>query len=89
MRGIGLVAAVELVCDKATKLSLEAAHAAAPYLVKRAEAHGLILRALPNDVVAFSPPLIIGADDIEEMLARFGRALDETFAWARRERLAA
>jgi 4-aminobutyrate--pyruvate transaminase len=89
VRGVGLVAAVELVRDKATKLSFEAAHAVAPYLVKRAEAHGLILRALPSDVVAFSPPLIIGKDDIEEMLDRFGRALEETFAWVQRERLAA
>ena len=89
VRGVGLVAAVELVRDKATKLSFEPAHAVAPYLVKRAEAHGLIVRALPGDVVAFSPPLIIGKDDIEEMLARFGRALEETFAWVQRERLAA
>jgi 4-aminobutyrate--pyruvate transaminase len=89
VRGIGLVAAVELVRDKATKLSFEPAHAVAPYLVKRAEAHGLILRALPGDVVAFSPPLIIGKDDIEEMLDRFGLALEETFAWVQRERLAA
>lgn len=89
VRGVGLVAAVELVRDKATKLGFEAAHAVAPHLAKRAEAHGLIVRALPGDVVAFSPPLIIGKDDIEEMLARFGRALDETLAWVRRERLAA
>ena len=89
VRGVGLVAAVELVRDKATKLSFEAAHAVAPYLAKRAEANGLILRALPGDVIAFSPPLIIGKDDIEDMLARFGRALEETFAWARRESLAA
>jgi hypothetical protein len=33
--------------------------------------------------------LIIGKDDIEEMLDRFGRALEETFAWVQRERLAA
>ncbi|HRK95104.1 MAG TPA: aspartate aminotransferase family protein [Rhodospirillales bacterium] len=89
VRGVGLVAAVELVRDKATKLSFDAAHAVAPYLARRAEANGLIVRALPNDVIAFSPPLIIGKDDIEDMLARFGRALEETFAWARRESLAA
>lgn len=86
VRGVGLVAAVELVRDKASKESFDPALAVAPYLAKRAEAHGVILRALPGDVIAFSPPLIISAADIGEMIERFARALDDTYAWARRER---
>ncbi len=87
VRGIGLVAAVELVRDKSNKESFDAAAAVGPYLVKRAEAHGVILRALPGDVIAFSPPLIIEAGDIEDMIARFARALDETTAWAGEQHL--
>ena len=41
-----------------------------------AQKHGLIIRAM-GDTLAFSPPLIIGEGEIDEMLARFGRALDE------------
>ncbi len=87
VRGIGLVAAVELVRDKQTKDSFAPASGVGAYLAKRAEAHGLILRAMPGDVIAFSPPLIISAADIEELIERFQRALDDTHAWAKRERL--
>ncbi len=41
------------------------------------------MRALTGDIVAFSPPLIIEAAEIDEMLARFGRALDETWTFVR------
>jgi len=82
-RGIGLVAAVELVRDKPSKASFAPSDGIALYLQRRAEAYGLILRPLPNDVIAFSPPLIIEDNEINEMLNRFGRALDDTWSWAR------
>jgi 4-aminobutyrate--pyruvate transaminase len=53
----------------------------APYLVRRAQEHGLILRAMAGDIVAFSPPLIISDAEIDELLVRFGRALEDTTAW--------
>jgi 4-aminobutyrate--pyruvate transaminase len=83
VRGIGLVAAAELVRDKDTKEPFAPTDGVGPYLARRAEANGLIIRSLVGDVIAFSPPLIIEAADIEEMLVRFGRALDETWAWVR------
>lgn len=86
-RGIGLVAAVELVRDKTAKTSFAPSDGVALYLQRRAEAHGLILRPLPNDVIAFSPPLIIEADEINDMLTRFDRALDDTWTWAREHNL--
>ena len=61
----------------------------APRLVKIAESHGLIMRALPGDGIAFSPPLIITAEEITDMLDRFGRALDELTVQLRRESIAA
>lgn len=81
VRGIGLIAGVEIVKDKTTKAQFEPAAMIAAHVVKRAEAHGLLIRALTGDVIAFSPPLIITADEIEEMMVAFGRALDETWEW--------
>jgi len=35
---------------------------------------------MPGDTVAFGPPLIIGDAEIDEMMAGFGKALDDTSA---------
>ena len=78
--GIGLVAVVELVADKQTGRLFDPVGKVGAYLMGRAEEHGLIVRAM-GDRAAFSPPLIITEDEIDEMLARFGRALDDTANW--------
>ena len=36
-------------------------------IVRRAQAHGLIVRALGGDIIAFSPPLVITEAEIDEM----------------------
>jgi 4-aminobutyrate--pyruvate transaminase len=87
-RGIGLIGAVELVRDKATKQSFEPKAGIAAHLVRRAQHHGAILRNMPGDIVAFSPPLIISEAEIDEMMACFGRALDDTLAMVREKGLA-
>ena len=38
---------------------------------------------MPGDIVAFSPPLIISESEIDEMIAGFGKALDDTWAMVR------
>ncbi len=78
--GIGMVAVIELVADKTTGRLFDPVGKVGSYLMGRAEEHGLIVRAL-GDRAAFSPPLIIAEDEIGEMLARFGRALDDTASW--------
>ncbi|MBB3897276.1 aspartate aminotransferase family protein [Roseococcus suduntuyensis] len=89
VRGMGLIGAVELVADKATHANFDPALKIAPRLVKIAESHGLILRSLPNDSIAFSPPLVITEAEITDMVTRFGAALDELAVTLRRESLAA
>jgi 4-aminobutyrate---pyruvate transaminase len=89
VRGMGLIGAVELVADKATHTNFDPALKIAPRLVKIAESHGLICRSLPNDSIAFSPPLIITEEEITDMVTRFGSALDELSVTLRRESLAA
>ncbi len=76
VRGVGLIGAIELVADKAAKTPFSPPGAVGAAVVAKAQQHGVILRAM-GDAVAFSPPLVISADEIAEMLRRFGLALDE------------
>jgi 4-aminobutyrate--pyruvate transaminase len=86
-RGIGLIGAVELVRDKATRQSFDPKAAIAAHLVRRAQQLGVIVRNLPGDIVAFCPPLIISDAEIDEMLGVFGRALDDTWAMVKEKGL--
>ena len=79
IRGVGLVAGVELVPDKPGRGTFDPLGSAGALFVARAQANGLIVRNLV-DTVALCPPLIISEGEVEEMLRRFGKALDETTA---------
>ncbi len=79
-RGVGLIGACELVADKETREAFPATRGVGAYCQDRCLDHGLILRAL-GDTVAFCPPLIVAESDIDEILERFGRGLEETLAW--------
>jgi 4-aminobutyrate--pyruvate transaminase len=79
-RGVGLLGAVELVADKETKASFDPAQKVGLYVTHRAREQGLIIRFL-GDVGAFCPPLIIDETQIDEMMQRFSKALDATWAW--------
>jgi 4-aminobutyrate--pyruvate transaminase len=82
VRGIGLIGGIELVADKPTKTPFDAKLNVAGFLAKRSHHHGLILRPI-GDTVAFCPPLIIQAHEIDLMFERFGLALEDTLAMAR------
>lgn len=77
VRGVGLLAGVELVKDKATKAPFDLKMGVGPTMAARAQENGLICRAL-MDTVALCPPLVITEKEIDEMLRRFGKALEET-----------
>ena len=87
-RGLGLIGAVELVADKPTKRSFLPQRAVGPRVVQFAEAEGLIVRSVMGDVITLSPPLVIGAAEIEELFDRLVRALDKTLDWVTRGRFA-
>lgn len=78
-RGIGLIGGVELVANKETKAPFDPNRGAGAYLVKHAQAHGLIVRAM-GDVIGICPPLIIREDEIDVLFERLGLALDDTLA---------
>jgi 4-aminobutyrate--pyruvate transaminase len=85
-RGIGLVGACELVKNKATKAAFEAKLAVGARAMHFCQEHGLIVRAI-GDVIALCPPYIVTTSDIDEIFVKLARGLDDTRAWAHRERL--
>ena len=85
-RGVGLVGAVELVADKATKRSFELSQLVGARAVQFAQDEGVILRAM-GDNVGMCPPLIIKEDEVNQMFDMLERALDKTEAWVEKENL--
>jgi 4-aminobutyrate--pyruvate transaminase len=85
-RGLGLIGAVELVADKASKRSFDPKAAVAPRAVRFAEEEGLMVRFLVGDAISVCPPLVITPAEIDELFDRLGRALDRTLDWVRHER---
>jgi 4-aminobutyrate--pyruvate transaminase len=79
VRGVGLIAGVELVRDKTTRAQFDPPGSVGSAFVARAQARGLIVRNL-QDTIALCPPLIITEAEIDEVLGRFERALHETAA---------
>ena len=88
VRGTGLIAAMELVADKATRTNFDPKAKVGPRLTKILEENGVIGRASVNDTLCFSPPLIISREEIDELLVRVGKSLDELTVQLRREQIA-
>ena len=89
IRGVGMIAAIELVADRATHRNFDPGLKIGARLVKLCEANGVIGRTLANDSLAFSPPLIMTTDEVDLMLDRVGKSLDELTVQLRRESIAA
>ena len=83
VRGVGLIAGIELVADRATKAPFEPPGRAGALAMREAQARGLILRAL-GDTLAICPPLIIQPAEIAALLERLGGALDAAWSALRR-----
>ncbi len=73
-RGAGLIGALEFVADKSTKAPFDPPGVFAMRLAELCQDEGLIIRPI-GETIAFCPPLIISEAEIDEMFARFGRAL--------------
>src|SRR6185436_7305793 len=72
VRGIGLLCGVEIVSNKETRA---ADPAMAMRIFKTAQERGLRSRPLGNSL-AFSPPLAIHEDEVDEIIKRLGAAMD-------------
>ena len=88
VRGVGLIAAIELVQDKAAHKNFAPELKVGPRAAKLCEANGVISRSTVNDVLAFSPPLIITEAEIDMVVEGVGRAVDELAVQLRREQIA-
>jgi 4-aminobutyrate---pyruvate transaminase len=88
IRGCGLIAAVELVADKASHKNFDPKSKVGPRLTRMCEENGVIVRVVTNDSLCLSPPLVIAKEEISEMLDRVAKSLDDLTVQLRRERIA-
>ena len=79
IRGKGLLQGVEFVQDPATKRPFPPEVGFGVRVGKRALANGLLCRFDPN-WLAFGPPLVVTAEQLEEMLAVLDRSVGEALA---------
>ncbi|MCZ8320608.1 MAG: aminotransferase [Novosphingobium sp.] len=83
VRGVGLIAAVELVADKATKKQFDPIGKVAAFVMRRAYENGLIVRALPqSDALSFCPPLFCTEAELNEIVDKFDCALKDAVEFA-------
>jgi adenosylmethionine-8-amino-7-oxononanoate aminotransferase len=80
VRGRGLLAAIELVVDKQAKTPLPASAEPSRRIFDRAWVNGLVIRAFPNGVLGYAPPLCCTDADIDAIIERTARTLDQTLA---------
>lgn len=83
---IGLLGALELVANKATKQPFEGMKVG-QFCAAAAEHNGLIVRPLGGNRIALCPPLIIGPNHVDEIVEKLKLALDTTLDWCAREKL--
>jgi len=78
IRGFGLIGAVEFVAAQALQTRFDPALKVGARIARAALGHGLVTRALPSaDTIAFSPPFVISEAQVEEMVRRARRAVDQ------------
>jgi len=81
VRGLGLVAGIELVRDRTTKELYDATVGVARRIWLDALEQGVIVRPLPGDVVAICPPFVIS----EQQIDRIALVLDKAIARVAKE----
>ncbi|MDE0842187.1 MAG: aminotransferase, partial [Porticoccaceae bacterium] len=79
VRGIGLIGALELVKDKATRQRWVAGGKVGGLCRDFCTANGLVMRAT-GDSMLVSPPLVISKAEIDELIEKARKSLDDTLA---------
>jgi putrescine---pyruvate transaminase len=78
VRGRGMLAAIELVTDKARKTPLPPEADAGRCIFDRAWGNGLIIRAFNQGVLGYAPPLCCTEAEIDKIIERTRMTLDQT-----------
>ena len=87
-RAVGLFGGVELMASGADRIPFPPALKMGQRVQDECQRLGLIVRCI-GDRIAFTPPLIITASQIDEMLALFRQALDNVWEASREDRATA
>jgi putrescine aminotransferase len=77
VRGVGLIGAIELVEDRATRKHFEPVGRVGTICRDHCFANNVILRAV-RDAIVFSPPLIISREEIDQLVERAKHCIDLT-----------
>jgi putrescine aminotransferase len=83
-RCLGLLAAIELVPDRQRRRFFEPRGEVGLHMRDVCTRNGLVMRAT-RDTLFVAPPLVISRMEIDELLSKVVRSLDETAAWTRAE----
>lgn len=81
VRGLGLIGALELAEDKAARKPFAPERGVGAFFLRRVMERGVILRIIPGDIIAFSPPLIVTEAEIDEILRAAEASLNDTADW--------
>ena len=78
-RSVGLIGALEIVADKASRAQYPVARKMAAAVAAHAQQRGLVVRPLSGDIIGICPPLIISEAQLDELFEILGQSLDA--AW--------
>jgi len=76
-RGRGMVGAIELVCDKQTKAGFDPALGVADHLSRLTWDNGVVVRCFAQGVIGFAPALCCTEAEMDEIIARVEKSLDQ------------
>ena len=76
----GLLGALELVSDKASKRGFDAALGLPDRIFAAAYRNGVVFRCFGDGILGFAPALTFTEDEFEQMFARLKKTLDEVLA---------
>lgn len=77
VRGAGMIGAIELVANKQTGQAFSDGRVG-NYAMQACQDNGLITRAVAGSSLAFCPPLIVSKTQIDEMINKTAKSLDQT-----------
>jgi len=80
VRIAGMLAGLELVADKRAKTRFDTSLNISDRLSRAAYANKLIFRAFADGTIGLAPAISCGTEDMEHLLARLGKTLDDVLA---------
>ncbi len=80
VRVAGLLAGIELVTSKRKKTKPAKELGISGHLARRGYENGVLFRAFADDVIGLAPPLVISEGEVDIMLDRIAKTLDDVLA---------